>query len=375
MSAPDRFEIVEPERAFGELAPGWEELLAASAADSPFLTPAWLAPWWGAYGEGRRPALVFARRRRSLAGILPLQLAAARWRGGVPLRALRLFGDGTSDSDYLDFIAPRGEEETVLAAFWSWLRRSGELRYEVAHLNEIPADSPSCGALRRLAEGDGSLLEEDHVGCVAAELPATYEGYVASLKPRMRTKVRSLRRSLETEHGAALVRCDPDSLADTLESLFRLHERRWRARGESGVFAAPEKRAFYHAMARSLQRRGWLDLTTLVADGAPVAHQLCVRYRGTAFLLQEGYDPDWEERGVGNALRAMTIEAMIGDGVRAYDFLAGVTEHKRSWGGAVKESVRFTLRGSGPYAALATGLRRLASARARIRSAFSRSDR
>jgi CelD/BcsL family acetyltransferase involved in cellulose biosynthesis len=372
MSAPDRFEIVEPARAFGELAPAWEELLAASAADTPFLAPAWLEPWWSSYAAGREPLLIFAWRQRELMGIFPLQLTAVRWRGGIPLRALRLFGDGTSDSDYLDFIVRRGAEESVLPAFWSWLRRSPS-HHEVAHWNEIPDSSLTVPIVRRLAAQDRALLDEDHIGCVVAPLLDSYEAYVASLKPRMRTKVRSLRRHLEERHGAALVRCDEASLAPTLESLFRLHERRWATRGQSGVFAAPEKRAFYHAMAGSLSRRGWLDLTTLVADGIPVAHQCCIRYRGTAFLLQEGYDPDWEERGVGNVLRAMTLEAMIREGVRSYDFLGGVTTHKLSWGGAVKESVRFTLRGSGPYAVLASGMRRLAAARARIRAVLSRS--
>jgi CelD/BcsL family acetyltransferase involved in cellulose biosynthesis len=376
MSAPDRFELIEPAQAFGAMAPAWEELLAASAADTPFLTPAWLEAWWSAYGAGREPLLVFARRGSDLVGIFPLQLVMERWRGRLPLRTLRLFGDGTYDSDYLDFIVRRGEEEAVLPRFWSWLRSGGSpIRYEVAQWNEIPAASPSGAVVRRLIDRDGSLLEEQRIGCVVAALPGSYEEYVASLKPRMRTKVRSLRRALVEQHGAALVRCDEATLAPTLESLFRLHERRWATRGESGVFAAAEKRAFYHAMARAFLRRGQLDLTTLDADGVPVAHQCCIRHGDTSFLLQEGYDPDWDERGVGNALRAMTIEAMIQEGVRTYDFLAGVTSHKLSWGGTVKESVRMTLRGSGARAALASGITFLAAARARIRAALSRSGR
>jgi len=373
VSAPDRFEIVDPDQAFGSLAGAWDELLAASGSDSPFLTPTWLAAWWTAYGTGRIPAIVAAWRGTSLAGLVPLQLAAVEWRGGIPLRALRFLGDGTYDSDYLGPIVPREEEAEFLPAFWSWLRHASTIRYEVAHLNEIPVESPSYAPFRALLEEDGSLLEEDRVGCVQAPLPETYDAYVAGLKPRMRTKLRSLRRTLEGDHQAVLRRADAATLRESLESLFRLHQARWQARGEPGVFGTPEKRGFYHRVAAALLERGWLDLTTLVADGAPVAHQCCIRYRGTAYLLQEGYDPAWEERGVGNALRAMSIEAMIADRIRVYDFLAGVTEHKLSWGGATKESARLTLRGSGPYAALATGMRKLAAARAKLRSVISKS--
>ena len=120
----------------------------------------------------------------------------------------------------------------------------------------------------------------------------------------MRTKVRSLRRELETGRTVALVPCGTEEALDaTLESLFALHERRWAARGESGVFRGPEKRAFYRELGRALLRRGWLDFHTLEVDGIPVAHQFCARYRGTSFLLQEGYDPEWRRWG-GNVLRS-----------------------------------------------------------------------
>ena len=46
--------------------------------------------------------------------------------------------------------------------------------------------------------------------------------------------------------------------------------------------------------------------------------------------LQEGLDPDCVP-GVGNALRARVIEDMIRLGVREYDFLGEVSEHKRRW--------------------------------------------
>lgn len=375
MTAPVRFERVEPSHAFGALAPAWEELLRASTADTPFLTPAWLEPWCRAYARGREPALILARRGNDLAGIFPLQIVEERWRGRLPLRALRLLGDGTYDSDYLDFILPRGEEEPTIAAFWAWLRSGASpLRFDVAQWNEIPVSSPSYSIVCRLAAEDRTFLDEERVGCVVAPLPDSFEGWIATLKPRMRTKVRSLRRGLEEGHRTSLERSDAASVAPTLESLFRLHERRWAARGEAGVFT-PEKRAFYHAVCASLLRRGWLDLSTLVVDGAPVAHQCCIRYGATAYLLQEGYDPDWEERGVGNVLRVRVFETMIGDGVRAYDFLGGVTSHKLSWGGTVKESARLAWHGSGARAALASGLVRLSAARARIRSALSRSAR
>jgi hypothetical protein len=58
------------------------------------------------------------------------------------------------------------------------------------------------------------------------------------------------------------------------------------------------------------------------------------------FLLQEGFDPKWTDYGVGNVLRAYVFRDCIERKVSVYDFLAGVTSHKLSWGGSIKKSIR-----------------------------------
>ncbi len=377
MSAPDRFEVIpiDGSRALEEIAPAWRELLRSSASETLFLTPEWMSAWWSAYGHGRSSVVVVARRGRAIVGILPLQIAEERYRGRLPIRALRFLGDGTYDSDYLDFIVPRGDEPEVLPAFWAWLRRgAGPLRYDVARWYEIPTSSPHYALARSLAARGGALLSEQRIGCVSVALPDSWEEYLGSLRPRMRTKIRSLRRDLEADHATTVAACtDESELDETLDSLFDLHQRRWATRGEPGALRGQEKRRFYGALGRILLRQGWLDLHTLVVNGAPVAHQFSGRYRGTVYLLQEGYDPEWEPMGVGNVLRAMVMERLIQEGVRTYDFLGGVSQHKLSWGGTVRESARLTVRGSGLRATVVAGLTRLAERTAPIRAALRRS--
>ncbi len=59
--------------------------------------------------------------------------------------------------------------------------------------------------------------------------------------------------------------------------------------------------------------------------------------------LQEGFDPDWEEKEIGNVLRGYVIENLIRMGVSTYDFLGGLTFHKRIWGAQEKYSHNLTL--------------------------------
>lgn len=364
------FEAVPFPGAFETLGEAWRRLLASSDADTIFLTPEWMEAWWRAYGEGRRGGVVAVRRSGDLVALLPIQVAPERWRGVTSVRALRFAGDGTFDSDYLDLVAGPDAGEDLVPALWRWIRRDARLGFDVARWNEIPAASPRLEPLRAALRRDGSWIDEERVGAVVAALPGSWETYLASLKPRMRTKVRSLRRDLEAAHSVKLLAADSDAvLPERLASLFDLHQKRWAARGLPGVFRGDRKRSFYHGLSSTLLARGWLQFHSLEVDGAWVAHQYCMGYRGTIFLLQEGYDPAWEPRGVGNVLRAMVLERLIGEGWRAYDFLAGVTEHKKSWSGETKESLRLFARGPGLRGAGVAALERLAAAAGPLRRA------
>ncbi len=346
MSGPYTFDTVELPDAFRSFADAWRELLAGSPTDTIFLTPEWMEAWWGAYGAGRRGCLARVHRGGSLVAVAPLQIVRERWRRALGVDTLRFLSDGSYDADYLNLISTPDAGEDLVPSFLRWIRSASGLRHDLARWNEIPCASPNARLFADALTSTGTLIDQERIGAVVTTFPSSWEAYIAGLKPRMRTKLRRLRRELETAHAVRLLRCDTeDDLSHRLPSLFDLHQRRWTARGMSGVLGGPRKRTFYAGLSRALLRRGWLQFHSLEVDGTLVAHQYCMGYRGTVFLLQEGYDPAWERHGVGNILRAMVFERLIAEGWEHYDFLAGVTDHKRSWAGVVTEGVRLTARG------------------------------
>ena len=52
--------------------------------------------------------------------------------------------------------------------------------------------------------------------------------------------------------------------------------------------------------------------------------------------MQEGFDPEFASESAGVALRAMVFKKAIEDGIRHYDFLAGVGRHKTQWQARMK---------------------------------------
>lgn len=321
------------------LASAWTDVHRSAARPSPFTTWEWTSSWWAAYGGGRSLLVLLVRRDGNLIGIAPLFQHTGRGPGLVRHTAVRLVGDGSFDSDYLDFISRAGDEATVVDAVLRWLDgvRDG---WDVLEWNEIPADSPHLPHIQAALRARRFYVEGDTVPCSVVRLPTRWDDYVTSLKPRMRTKVRALLRDMEARRARLDVVGDEQHLPAALDSLFTLHHGRWKLKGQDGVFVGEPKRIFYRIMASAFLRTAALRFYSLVIDGAHVAHQLCITHGRDVYLLQEAFDAGHEEAGVGNALRALVFKDCIERGFESYDFLAGVTPHKLSWGAVTKASVR-----------------------------------
>ena len=169
------------------LRPEWERILRQSGSDTIFLSDEWVNAWWASYGRaGDLRILTALDGDGVIRGIAPLRLKTML-RSAQSRSALIFIGDGTTDSDYLDFIIERGYEPRVLEAFhgyWTHKLRAASL----LALSEIPATSPNPQLLKSLAARDGMLWNETEVACGTVRLPQTWEEYLAMLRPRFRTK-------------------------------------------------------------------------------------------------------------------------------------------------------------------------------------------
>ena len=336
---------IREESELRSLQSGWQALLRDSGSNTVFLTWEWVTAWWSAYGTpGALRILAAIDEKGVLRGIAPLRSEPAR-RYGQTVPALRFIGDGSNDSDYLDCIASASHEREVIEAlrrYWSQQLLHGT----VLMLNEMPETSPNLPWLRGMASANGILWTESDVPCGTVKLPPSWEDYLALLRPRFRTKVRSALRNLESRPEVQFGFCQtPEQVRSLLPVLFDLHTRRWRQDGKPGVFGGERKRDFYSALSNLLLERGWLRFSWLKWNDRVLACQYGFTYAGTYSQLQEGYEPAAEHCNPGIGLRAWTIREFIHAGLREYDFLGGVGRHKTDWGAEVKRSKKMLVAG------------------------------
>src|SRR5262249_48829931 len=112
----------------------WNCLLARSSGNTIFLTWEWCEAWWNAYGNARPLLILTAWEGKSLVGVVPLYADRQR-RWARQWTSLRIIGDGSGDSDYLDFFSERHKEHEVISTSlqflgsqlggWDWIEIAG----------------------------------------------------------------------------------------------------------------------------------------------------------------------------------------------------------------------------------------------------------
>jgi len=312
--------------------PEWEIILRENSKLSIFSTPEWLGSWWKAFGsEKQMLALAFSNEGGELLGLAPFYVDAAGSRSFARWNLLRLVGDGSEDSDNLELVVKPGYENACAEAFLDWLSSTPD--WHLCVLNTLPSDSTVANALLRALKSRGWKFTVTPRPGLRLDLPDQWDEYLARLSTNQRSKVRNLRRRLEKAYDFRIFKCaNSKDLPACLEALFELHQRRWQMLEEPGTFASAARRRFYFQMARSFLDRKWLEFWFLEVNGKPVAAQFGFRYRDTVYHLQEGFDPDFAVHRAGFVLRSYVLERLISEGVRCYDFLAGLGNAKEHWG-------------------------------------------
>jgi len=326
---------IEDPAAFQALREEWDELLAASLADSFFLTWEWLYAWWTHLAGDRRLFLLVARQGGRLVAIAPLSLRARRVAGVLPLRSVEFLGADRLSSDYLDVIVRRGWEADAIPALAQYLA-DARLALELASVRR--AGCAAAALSRALTQRRWRMLETPTAVCPFIDLSGhTWESYLGTLESKPRNDFLRLLKNLTKKFS---VRLEPASSEpqrrEFMVHLVRLHNLRWQNLGGSDALHTADLVAFHDEVSRVTLERGWLRLFVLWLDGQPVASLYGFRYGRTFYFVQTGFDPAYGRHAVGLITVGLTIKSAIAEGAEEYDFLRGDEAYKFRWAREVR---------------------------------------
>ena len=333
-----KIEIIDNWNDLASLESDWNTLLEQSTNNSIFQTWEWTQAWKGTIEEIYKP-LIFVCRDASgeLAGVAAFYVCNYKLAKFIPFKVLRSFGEPHSGLDYPGLIVRRKSPDVI------------QLLLRALSENSQRWDAIWLPMTRTWGEYHPQLMEQLEASklfsvfqrpCMFTyrELSNSVDEVMSTLSKSKRTILKRTENKIKKNHDAEIhLQSDGDALVEQMETLFKLHELRWRSAGEPGAFIRrPKLREFYEAFVPVAKEKGWLRLHVLSLDGKPCAAQIGYRYGDTYYSVQEGFDPD-AIAGSGNHLRIKVMLACAEEGISEYDFLAGPSEHKRSWGGVERQ--------------------------------------
>ncbi|MBZ5567595.1 MAG: GNAT family N-acetyltransferase [Acidobacteriia bacterium] len=325
-------ELIADWPAFLSLAAEWDGLLAHSRADTIFLTWDWIRSWIEVAGHKFQPFVITVRDGQGvLAGAAAFYLAQLRLLRTVSFRTLRVMADYATGAEYPDWIVRRDCEDAAVDAIAAALASSSR-PWDCIWMPAVSGWTGARERLQRACEKQGFYCHTRAADFACFDLPESWNLYVRALSQNRRQQMRADMKRVMQRPGVTISRCETaDQVPRYLDALFDLHYRRWKGEGQEGTFRRkPSEAAFYRCFAPRALEKGWLRIYGLQENGEFKAVQIGYVYRGNFLQLQEGFDPAYV-KGAGNVLRAKSIEACIEDGVKGYDFLGAMTEHKRRW--------------------------------------------
>lgn len=314
-------QVVADGAGIRSLIPEWDAL-HRTCGGGFFQHSSWVLAWDDCISPGGDPVVVAARTSDGrLVGVLPMARLTRNLhsRVPVPLRYFGIAGSGAGGADHLGPLAADDATGAALVRAASALEPRRSLYFE----NLSPRWSPIVGA-----QTLGRRVQA--TPCYASERSSS-GSFRDRWSPKMRKNVRRRARRFE-ELGITATWTPPAAgFTGALRSLRDLHLRRWKARGEPGLFDDDKFELFVElARASTVPEGPWV---LLLAEGdTPIGGLLGLRAGSTLSIYKTGWDPAYRSLAPGVALGVEAMRWSEEQGLTVVDYLRGERRHKADLG-------------------------------------------
>jgi len=312
-----------------------------------FSTWEWLSIWWKHFGKNKKLLILLAEDQEKLVGIAPLMYYVDKTFG---LRTRKIQLIGTPQSDYGDFILVEKKEQ-CLTAFVNYILNKPYESWDCIELKDIPENSETPVLLQKI----GKIVTVANIRviheCPYLPVPASVSELINSLSGKFKKNLRRSQKQLEQNCKLKFIDySSPKLCLEGMKNLFELHQKRWTACGELGVFTDQVVRDFHLNIAESFSRKGWLGLYAMLTNDEIVACLYGFKYQSKFYYYLSGMNPFYSKYGPGNLLIFFVLQKCINEGLKEFDFLRGEEEYKTRWTSLSRKNfdVVFVKNGLGP---------------------------
>jgi len=308
----------------------WDELLAQSVTDVPFLRYGYLKRWWKFRGGGEWPqnaqlSILTGWEGTELKGIAPFFSVKESGREKVYLLG------SIEISDYLDVIVRPENAETFIRSVFNFLGSKLDFAAAGMTLVNIPDRSPTNALIERIAPESGwTVMAENAYHTPAIPLAADWDTYLAGIDKKQRHEIRrKLRRAEESAEVKWYFAEDAATLDSEIDAFFNLMV----LDSDKEKFLIPPMRDQMRSLIHWAFDSGYLQLSFLTIEGVKAAGYLCFDYNGHVLVYNSGFDFQFSQYSPGWVLLGFLIQHAIECSKKFFDFMRGDEDYKYRFGG------------------------------------------
>ena len=329
----------------------WGQLVEASDNATVFAGWEWAEAFWQYSAPGKKPLILLARDEQNrLVGVLPMA-RSTRMRMVRVLEVLGCNEQGYPIADYGGMLAKAGVEAAVWAAMLRHIKRS---RWTVMDFRNciVPTPGKEKEMARFYSQAAAELglavkLQQGAM-CRRISLPANFDEYMEGLSPKLR---KNTRRSLKklAELGCTIEHIttqDEVAFREAFQALILYHQARWAHDTTGGGFPDQRSKEMHFHIARSLDRKGQLDLRAIRGPEKQILGVMYnLRHNGVTYFYGLGIsmDEEYSALSLGNCLLVNSISAAIESSCHTFDMMRGDHDYKRRFGGYALPNLRVTM--------------------------------
>lgn len=304
----------------------WQFLLSKSTQNNVFLSWEWHYTWWQCFSKPKdKLQILLIESNDTIVGIAPLYLQHTILTG----KTLRFIGTGEPEADevvteYLDFIALSGHEQTVIDTVYACLLE--HRTWQRVEFNYVLQNYLCHEVAEKLTENFS--LKPQLIGkTFSTPLEDSETQYRETRLSSSRNK--RLKRCLNAlnKDGGGLVRIliENESEIDShLSILQSLHDERWSAKNKSSIFESQQFMSFHRKLLTLLLPQNKANIALYYLNEKPLA-ALYVMYSSTdCHYYQSGFSKERENRYMPLFVSHITeMNAARTQGLTRYDFMRG----------------------------------------------------
>lgn len=311
--------IVRDTDSLEALGPRWRELCQHSAHHHYFQTFGWVWAWWTTVGQDANCRLNIVTVEDSGRLVLVLPLVVQR---SAPWRVLTWTG---RDGDYGDALIADDEQGMQwLEAAWGAVAKGRG--YDVAVLDQVRPDSRIGPFLARHMGAREGTVVSPFLTC--RDWP-DWDAYSAARKGRFGRDQRRRRRRLEEQGSLRYEVVSDDAEIEELVRWMNATKGAWVKRTNRVQRAAENE--FVAAVVREAQASGTLYLAALKLDGAVIATDLGLIYRGWHYSWLSAFDNELRSFSPGRVILENSLMWSFQNDVAVFDLLSGADKFKFDW--------------------------------------------